>query len=84
MKFAEIIVALSKEGIPILISSHSPYLLRAITVFAKKYEIEGITKFYFGEKQQGKNTSSFRDVSEDLDPVFKAFADPFQNLFLNS
>jgi energy-coupling factor transporter ATP-binding protein EcfA2 len=84
VKFAQIITVLAKEGIPILISSHSPYLLRAIPIFAKKYDIESITKVYFGEKQADKNTSHFYDVSDDLDPIYKAFADPLQNLFLNS
>ncbi len=84
VKFAQIIAVLAKEGIPILISSHSPYLLRAITIFTKQYDIANITKIYFGEKSPEKSTSRFRDVTDDLDPVFKAFADPFQNLFLIS
>jgi len=80
VEYAKIIVALSKIGIPILISSHSPYLLQAIPYFVDKYETQNITKIYYGEKCPEKRTSVFKDVTEDLEPVFKAIAKPMQDL----
>ena len=40
IKFAELIVLLQKEfGMHILLTTHSPYFLKAIQVYSKKYEI---------------------------------------------
>ena len=39
VKFAEILVLLSKElAIPVLLTSHSPYFIEALEEFTKKYE----------------------------------------------
>jgi predicted ATP-dependent endonuclease of OLD family len=80
IEYAEIIVMLSKLGIPVLVSTHSPYMLQALPFYVKKYNTEEITKFYFGEKLEGKMTSVFKDVTEDLEPIFNALAKPMQKL----
>ena len=36
IKFASVLVELAKAGIPILISSHSPYFIQAVRYFADK------------------------------------------------
>ena len=42
-------------------------------------DIENITKFYFGQKnQEGK--SVFTDVTEDREPIFRALSLPMQSL----
>jgi len=83
IEYAKIIVLLSKLGIPIVISSHSPYFLQAITRYIKEFQTEKLTKVYFGEKIENKNTTSFKDVTDDLEPIFKALSKPMQDIYLN-
>ena len=50
IKFAELIVLLQKEfGMHILLTTHSPYFLKAIQVYSKKYEISDKCKYYMSE-----------------------------------
>ena len=48
--FAEIIVLLQKEfGMHILLTTHSPYFLRAIEVYSAKYQIADKCKYYLAD-----------------------------------
>jgi predicted ATP-dependent endonuclease of OLD family len=80
IEYAKIIVELSKIGIRIIISSHSPYLLRALAYYVEEYKTNEITKFYFGKKEPEKTSSIFTDVTDNLEPIFKALATPMQKL----
>jgi len=75
IKYAEMIVNLSRMGIPIIISTHSSYFIQALVKYVKEYEIEDMTKFYFGKKGEN-NMSRFDDVTENLEPIFSALAKP--------
>ena len=80
VEYAKIIIELSKLGVIILISTHSPYFLRALRKYSKEDEqIEGITKFYFGEKT-GSNRTKFGDVTDNPEPIFRALAEPMMYL----
>jgi predicted ATPase len=83
IEYAKIIVELSKAGIPILVSSHSPYFLQAVVKYVKDNNTEDITRFYFGESEkEGINiVSKFKDVTDDLEPIFKALADPMRTIY---
>ena len=80
--YAKIIVLLSKRGIPIIISSHSAYFLQGLTRYIKEYDTQDITKVYFGEKIIGKETTRFTDVTDNLEPIFKALSKPMQDMYL--
>jgi hypothetical protein len=77
VEYAKIIVELASADIPLVISSHSPYLLEALAKFTTP--IKEKTKFYYGE-QNTNGMSVFKDVSENLNPIFKALADPMKKL----
>lgn len=79
-QYAKLIVSLSKSGIPIIISSHSPYFLKALTYYIKEYDASEITKVYYGEKNTDTSNSIFHDVTENLEPIFKKLAEPMQEL----
>lgn len=79
IKFAEVIVNLAKANIPVLISSHSPYLIEAIEKYSRLYSINDKVKYYFGCKNND-GQSSFKDVTNDLNPIFKALAEPMKSL----
>lgn len=80
IEYAKVICDLTKQGIKILISSHSPYLLRAIRKFSNENkDINTVTSFYFGNKKED-GFSYFEDVTENPEPIFKALAEPMMSL----
>ena len=83
IEYAKLVVLLSKAGVPIIISTHSPYFLQALVKFIKDYETIDISKFYFGEKNKGNTYSKFNDVTDNLEPIFKALAEPMQDIYSN-
>lgn len=77
--FAEIIVLLQKElDLHILLATHSPYFLRAIQVYASKYEVANKCKYYLAENFE--NSSTIKDVSEEIELIFQKLAKPLQKL----
>lgn len=77
--FAELIVLLQKEfGMHILLTTHSPYFLKAIQVFSKKYEIFDKCKYYIGETDGEEST--IIDTTDNLENIFYKLTIPFENL----
>lgn len=77
--FAEIIVLLHKElGLHILLATHSPYFLRAIQVFTKKYEVVDKCKYYLAENIE--DLSIIKDTTSEIETIFQKLASPFQKL----
>lgn len=81
--YAEILVILSKLGIKILISSHSPDIIEGILTYSKKYEAEDITTFYYGTKNEANNNTVFEKTTT-LEPIFKALSEPLHQLFIHN
>lgn len=76
---AEIMVLLHKDfGQHILLSTHSPYFLRAIDFFANKYEVANSCKYY--NAKDLKDVAIIDDVSSELDSMYANFSAAFQNL----
>ena len=77
--FAEIIVMLQVElNLHILLATHSPYFLRAIQVYAGNYGIADKCKYYLAENEE--NYSVIKDVSDEVELIFKKLARPLQKL----
>ena len=77
--FAEIIVLLQKEfDMTILINTHSPYFLEAIEVYSDKYDIKNKCKYYLAANVE--KTSTIRDVTDEIEKIYKKLAEPFQKL----
>jgi predicted ATPase len=81
IKYAEVICALVKNNIPVIISSHSPYLIKGIETFKKRYNIIDKIKYYLGEEKEG--FTYFKDVTENIDPIYEKLSIPFMKLDLN-
>lgn len=76
---AEIIVMLHEEfGIHVLLTTHSPYFLEAIEVYAQKYHVDDKCRYYLAENI-GKS-SEIIDVTNDTEKIYKKLARPFQDL----
>lgn len=80
LKFAQILVLLHKQmNLTILLNSHSPYFIQAVSVYADKYGIEeDKCSFYLAENENGQ--SHFTDVTKNKEPLYAKLAKPFQIL----
>ena len=78
---AEIIVLIQIEfNIHILINSHSPYFIKAIDVYSKKYKIRETCKFYLSEDDKTYKTARIKDVSDSLEDIYRLLFIPLQEL----
>jgi len=75
IKFAEILVALAQGGIPVVISTHSPYFIQSVRYFASKYNIEPFVNYYLAD-MNGDGLATVNDVSNDLNQIFVKLASP--------
>lgn len=73
--FADVILQLVEQGIPIVISTHSPYFIQAIRYFASKYGIENSVDYYFAEEVDN-GLSTLQEVTHDLNKVFEKLSRP--------
>ena len=61
-----------------LITTHSPYFLHAIEVYSSKHGIKEKLKCYLAESEG--DISGVKDVTNNIDDVYKQLAVPFQKL----
>lgn len=78
VEYARILVCLVREGVKVLITSHSPYLIEAINKFAKKEKIEN-TRFYLSELEDD-GMSTITDKTKDKEEIFDKLSKPFERL----
>ena len=69
LELVKIIVALVKDGVKILVNSHSPYMIEACQRYAKKENIPN--NFYFAEE------GIIKEEDEALSKIFKTLSEPF-------
>ena len=79
IEFARLLVELSAAGVPILVSTHSPYFVQGIRYFSARQKIERIVKYYLAEPTDD-GRSDFRDVTNDLNAVFTKLAAPLNDI----
>ncbi|CAA6813195.1 MAG: ABC transporter, ATP-binding protein [uncultured Campylobacterales bacterium] len=88
LEMAKVIVNLVKNGVKILVNSHSPYMIEAL----KRYsDIEGIkdkTNFYLAEdgyikKENDSNTDTLAKIFEKLSEPFDLFEEMENERFKN-
>ncbi len=78
IEFANILVQLTKAGIPIVISTHSPYFVQGIRYFAAKQSVTEFVNYYLNETDNG--LSVFNDVSNDLNSIFLKLSKPLNDI----
>lgn len=77
--FAEVLVLLQKEfNLHILLTTHSPYFLRALEVFTQKHGIQTKSRFY--RTGITDDSAAVTDVTHSVDTIYKEMARPFQTL----
>lgn len=66
-KFAEILVVLIKDiGVNVLLTTHSPNLLLALNVHARKMDVSTKSHFYLAEEITGEHYSQIRCIDESI------------------
>jgi predicted ATPase len=78
VKYAYIIVKMVKYGVPIIISSHSPYMIQALKYFAIEEGIIDVTRFYLAEKEN--NNIIIKNVDEEINKIFRTLAQPLREI----
>lgn len=76
LKMAEVIVELVKNGVKIVVNSHSPYMIEALELYSKEPKISA--NFYLAKKQNEQ--SSIIDVTDNLEPIYATLAAPIETL----
>lgn len=71
LTYAQIIATLAKNDIPILVTSHSPYMIEALKRFSDKEKISEYTNFYL-------STENIIEDENNLEAIFQKLSEPFQ------
>ena len=80
VEFCELIVELVSLGIPIVVSTHSPYFLQGLRYFAAKRGVEQSVTYYAPKQNPDGNLCDFEDVTDNLNEVFTLLAAPLQEI----
>jgi len=75
LEMAKIIVELVKNGVKVLVNSHSPYMIEALKRYSEVEEIEDKTNFYLAEDGYIKQENNSN--SETLAKIFEKLSEPF-------
>lgn len=79
LRYAELIVLISIEfNLKVLVTSHSPYFVEALELYAKKHKIEQRVHYYQAQSPEKRNT--LKDVTDNLPKLYEEFAEPFVQL----
>lgn len=73
--FADKLVKLAKEGVPVLVTTHSPYFLQSIRYHAGQENLTNYVNYYMPEVGEDQ-LSTVIDVTDDLTTVFERLTEP--------
>ena len=80
LQFCQLIIELVAKGVPIVVSTHSPYFIQALRYYAAAKSIEQEVTYYMAETCSDTTLSNFQDVTHDLNKVFTLLAAPLQKI----
>ena len=79
IEFAKVIVQIYKSGVPVVITTHSPYFLQAIRYYSAKEKAENFVSYYMAQPTED-NLVEMEEVTKDLNRVFKKLAAPLTEI----
>lgn len=80
LKFAKVLVLLNKEmDIQILISTHSPYFLRAVDYYMEEQQNSENGRYYL-TKETKNNRYMLENVTEDKEQIYKTMYEPLEEI----
>jgi len=80
LNFAEVLVQMVKEGYPLMITTHSPYMLQALRFYAAEYGIEKFVHYYASISEEEGDLCRFTEVTDSLNTVFLTLAEPLNQI----
>ncbi|WP_165157779.1 AAA family ATPase [Parabacteroides sp. ZJ-118] len=78
IRLAELLVDLSLTGVPVLISSHSPYFIQAIRFYSQKRNNAYVDYYLTEEVSEG--LVRIEDVTKDLNRIFTKLSKPMSQI----
>ena len=78
IRLAQFFVILAAQGVPIIVSTHSPYFIQGIRHFAVKMKAEQYVDYYLTE--MNGSTSITQCVNDDLNRIFIKLAAPLNEI----
>jgi len=79
VEYAKVLVSLVKRGVRVLVTSHSPYLIEALSKYSQEGGLTEKTRFYLAEKAENGN-ATIKDKTKDKDEIFEKLSKPFERL----
>jgi len=79
LKMAKIIVELVKNGVRVVVNSHSPYMIQALIKYARDENIVDKSNFYLAEKID--DCATFTNVNTELNKIFELLAKPMNEVY---
>ena len=80
LKYAKMIVELVKNGISVLVSSHSIYMIQALKRYSEKENIKDKVSFYHAEIEKDGHFANIREKTDDLNVIFSKLAKPIKEI----
>lgn len=81
VEFAHLLVLINKTfGTKIFITSHNPDMVSAIKYISESEGIAENTRFYLAELSDGSTQYEYRNLGNDINPVFDSFNQSFSTL----
>lgn len=80
IEFAHLLVKLAKFGIPVVVSSHSPYFIQGIRYFANEEKMDSYVNYYLAEENTHSGLSYLENVTTDLNQIFLKLAEPMNQI----
>jgi len=75
LKLAQLIVQLVKDGVRIIVNSHSPYMIEALQRYSEQENIESNSNFYLA--QDGVISKIDNSNAKTLSEIFEKLSEPF-------
>jgi predicted ATPase len=75
LEMAKIIVELVKNGVKVLITSHSPYMIEALQRYSELEKLEDKTNFYLASDGYIKQANN--NNADTLEKIFEKLSEPF-------
>ena len=79
VEYANLLAQLARKGVKVLVTSHSPYMIKALDNASKEAKIEDLTKFYLSKLNKEGN-SEIVDRISDKGEIFDKLSQPFEKL----
>ena len=79
VEYAKLIVMLAENNIPVLLSSHSPYMIQALKVLCENSLLKNKASYYLAAPTKDHLTEIV-DVTDDLNQIFQTLSKPLQKL----